>query len=135
MIEEDLDMMDEADQIQQLSPEDLILDEKPMQCNTELSSYDRLVLSLVDDKAKGGSKIDPYWKQPLLQLSRPSARELVEQLDPLQCPMGYDPKSSPTTPGLCGTQQCPLHSFPGPDRHAQYPRLQGHGPRWPRNLG
>ncbi|CAJ1966258.1 unnamed protein product [Cylindrotheca closterium] len=41
------------------------------------------------------SKIDPYWKEPLSKLSKSTARALLEQLDPFQCPMGYDPSAVP----------------------------------------
>ncbi len=37
------------------------------------------------------SKLDVYWKEPLLELSRPVARDLAKQLDPELCPMGYNP--------------------------------------------
>ena len=50
---------------------------------------------MVQSLFQGQSKIHPYWKEPLLQLSRPAARALVEQLDPYQCPMGYDPCATP----------------------------------------
>ena len=37
------------------------------------------------------SKLDEYWKEPLLELSRPVARDLAKQLDPEICPLGYNP--------------------------------------------
>ena len=37
------------------------------------------------------SQLDPYWKEPLLQLSRPIARDLVKQLNSELCPMAFDP--------------------------------------------
>ena len=40
-------------------------------------------------------QIHEYWKEALLPLSRPSAQMLVLQLDPEQCPMGYDPLAVP----------------------------------------
>eukprot|EP00980_Cylindrotheca_fusiformis_P013449 scaffold3437_cov113-Cylindrotheca_fusiformis.AAC.16 len=45
--------------------------------------------------ASPNSKIDPYWKEPLLQLSKSTARALLNQLDPSLCPMGYDPSAVP----------------------------------------
>jgi hypothetical protein len=41
------------------------------------------------------SKIDPYWKEALLQLSKSTARTLLHQLDPYICPMGFDPSAVP----------------------------------------
>jgi hypothetical protein len=41
------------------------------------------------------SKIDPYWKEALLQLSKSTARTLLHQLDPYLCPMGFDPSAVP----------------------------------------
>ena len=38
-----------------------------------------------------------YWREALLQLTKPSARDLVAQLDPTQCPMGFDPSAEPWT--------------------------------------
>ena len=43
------------------------------------------------------SKLDSYWKEPLLELSRPVARDLAKQLDPELCPMGYDPDRGKAT--------------------------------------
>jgi hypothetical protein len=37
--------------------------------------------------------LDPYWKEPLQSIRKPSARALVSQLDP-SCPMGYNPQSA-----------------------------------------
>jgi predicted GIY-YIG superfamily endonuclease len=57
--------------------------------------------------ATPNSKIDDYWKGPLLQLSRPTARELLAQLNPQQCPMGFDPDATPNNRrgGAGGGQQ------------------------------
>jgi hypothetical protein len=41
------------------------------------------------------SKIDPYWKEPLYQLTKSTARTLLKQLNSESCPMGYDPSSLP----------------------------------------
>lgn len=58
------------------------------------------------------SKLDPYWKEPLLQLSKSTSNALLHQLDPHLCPMGYDPGAVPrrtmkkpaaTTAGKKGT--------------------------------
>ena len=53
---------------------------------------------VVDSLFRPASKIDPYWKEPLLKLSKPTARTLLSQLDPFQCPNGYDPNARPTGP-------------------------------------
>lgn len=45
---------------------------------------------------QSGSKIHQYWREPLLELTRPTARALLAQLDPTQCPMGFDPLASPS---------------------------------------
>ena len=45
------------------------------------------------------SKLDPYWKKPLLQLTRTTSRAMVAQLEPVHCPMGYNPNATPTTRG------------------------------------
>lgn len=41
------------------------------------------------------SKIDSYWNEPLLHVTKPSARNMVVQLNPALCPMGYDPSAAP----------------------------------------
>jgi hypothetical protein len=43
-----------------------------------------------------GCRIHSYWKEPLLELTRPAARSLVAQLDAAQCPMGFDPLANPS---------------------------------------
>jgi hypothetical protein len=43
----------------------------------------------------GDCKIHGYWKEPLLELTRPAARALVAQLDASHCPMGFDPLAKP----------------------------------------
>ena len=60
----------------------------------EMSTYVRQVESLFGTK----SKIHSYWKEPLLQVTRPSARALVSQLDSNTCPMGYNPSAVPHDP-------------------------------------
>lgn len=40
------------------------------------------------------SKIDTYWKEQLLSVTKPSARNMVLQLK-TDCPMGYDPSAAP----------------------------------------
>ena len=47
--------------------------------------------------------IDPYWMDPLLSLTKSSARSLVRQLQPAGCPMGYDPAASPISSLLRNT--------------------------------
>jgi hypothetical protein len=61
---------------------------------TFVSPYDLQVESLFT-LPKG--KIHDYWKEPLLQLTRPSARSLVSQLNAKICPNGYDPLAVTTT--------------------------------------
>ena len=56
------------------------------------SPYGQLVDSLF---ASEQSQLDPYWHEALDRITKPSARALVSQLDPCQCPMGYDPAASP----------------------------------------
>lgn len=55
------------------------------------SSYESHVQSLFQGKA---SKIDKCWKDPMLKLTKPSARNIVLQFAP-DCPMGYDPLATP----------------------------------------
>jgi len=54
-------------------------------------TYEEIVEGLFE---KESSLIDPYWKEPLLELSRPVGRDIVKQLNPTICPMGYDPDRS-----------------------------------------
>jgi hypothetical protein len=81
-----------AETPQQLVTDDWLASDE----STELSimdPYQQRVEALLGEK----SKIDPYWKDSLLQLSRPSARSLVSQLNP-DCPLGYDPLAVPLDP-------------------------------------
>jgi len=55
-----------------------------------MSTYARQVESLFVS-----SRIHDYWKEPLLQVTRPSAQALVSQLDSTTCPMGYHPLAVP----------------------------------------
>lgn len=57
-----------------------------------IKSHEQVVETLF---ASPKSKIDPYWKQPLLEVSRPVARELLLQLDSELCPVGFDPDATP----------------------------------------
>jgi len=57
------------------------------------STHEQIVDSLF---FRHGSKVDDYWREPLKQVSRPMARELLKQLDSTECPMGYDPMASPS---------------------------------------
>lgn len=59
--------------------------------------FERQVEALFIDRKT--SKINPYWKESLLQLTRPSARSLVPQLTP-DCPLGFDPAAIPLDPLL-----------------------------------
>ena len=72
------------------------------------SPYGQQVDSLF---ASPQSQLDPYWHDALDRITKPSARALVSQLDPCQCPMGYDPAASsldvmiqPPTKGAISTQ-------------------------------
>jgi hypothetical protein len=81
-----------AETPQQLVTDDWLASDE----STELSimdPYEQRVDTLLGEK----SKISPYWKDSLLQLSRPSARSLVSQLNP-DCPLGYDPLAVPLDP-------------------------------------
>lgn len=51
-------------------------------------SYDVLVHSKFSNSR---NRVDFYWKDWLLQLTRQSSKIMVSQLDFEQCPMGYDP--------------------------------------------
>ncbi len=81
---------------------------------SSMSPYERMVMDLFpdvdnsvgsnldDDAAMKGDLqrpdakgIDPYWMEPLLSLTKSSARSLVRQLQSASCPMGYDPSASP----------------------------------------
>ena len=57
-----------------------------------MQSHEQIVDALF---ASPKCKIDSYWKQPLLELSRPVARELLYQLNSELCPVGYDPDATP----------------------------------------
>ena len=73
---------------------------KPQHFNAnDASQYEILVDALYEhDK----NQIHNYWKDALKQVTRPSARALVAQLDPTGCPMGYNPLAVPHDP-LRGT--------------------------------
>jgi len=62
--------------------------------NDELSSFERQVEAIFYE----GSLINKFWKNPLLQLSNPSAQKLVAQLRPSLCPLGYSPSVDPKKP-------------------------------------
>lgn len=62
------------------------------------TSGDLVVVSYgqtVEDLFCRKSKIHSFWKEPLLQVAKPSARNMVLQLNPALCPMGYDPTAAP----------------------------------------
>lgn len=71
------------------------ISDPPQRFNNNGSSYNDLVEAMF---SLSKNKIHTYWKDVLLQISRPSARVLMSQLDPEQCPMGYDPLASPFDP-------------------------------------
>jgi hypothetical protein len=50
----------------------------------------------VDDLFDNKSKIHSFWKESLLLVMKPSARNMVLQLNSGLCPMGYDPTAAPT---------------------------------------
>jgi len=64
----------------------------PQPPSSNRSPYAQVVDSLFASKQ---SQMDPYWQEALAGITKPSARALVSQLDPDQCPMGYDPVASP----------------------------------------
>ena len=49
--------------------------------------------------SSNGSQIDIFWKQFLLQVDKPIAKAIIQQLNP-NCPMGYDPNASPQISSL-----------------------------------
>ena len=59
---------------------------------TTRQSHEQIIEALFD---RQGSKLDDYWREPMMQISRPVARELMKQLDSTDCPMGFDPMASP----------------------------------------
>lgn len=80
----------------------------PQRPSSGRSLYGELVDSLL---ASPQSQLDPYWHDALDRIAKPSARALVSQLDPCQCPMGYDPAASsldvmlqPPTTGVISAQ-------------------------------
>ena len=80
----------------------------PQRPSSGRSLYGELVDSLL---ASPQSQLDPYWHDALDRITKPSARALVSQLDPCQCPMGYDPAASsldvmlqPPTTGVVSAQ-------------------------------
>ena len=48
-------------------------------------------------------KPDPYWIEPLLQLTKSTSRTLVRQLQPNDCPMGYNPLANPLSSLISST--------------------------------
>ena len=73
------------------------------------SPYERMVMDLFptcpvdgsekkrDDNIQKEYALDPYWMEPLLSITKSSARSLVRQLQSASCPMGYDQSASPIT--------------------------------------
>ena len=80
-----------------LSEEDALLlrSDNPTQSSLASASFEQHVQSLFENPS---NKIHPYWEESLLQLTRPTARALVAQLDPTQCPMGFHPLAAPSDP-------------------------------------
>ncbi|KAL7531829.1 hypothetical protein ACHAXR_004263, partial [Thalassiosira sp. AJA248-18] len=81
----------------------------PSSAYSSLSPYERMVMDLFPNietnnvgNGDGGNDeeedytLDPYWMDPLLSLTKPSARSLVRQLK-VGCPMGYDPSAGPVS--------------------------------------
>jgi hypothetical protein len=75
-----------------------------------VSLYDLQVESLftTTTNKKTSCRIHDYWREPLLQLARPSARSLVSQLNAKICPNGYDPLAAATT--MMNTFMDPMRS-------------------------
>ena len=80
----------------------------PQSPSSGRSPHGQLVDSLF---ASPQSQLDPYWHDALDRITKPSARALVSQLDPYQCPMGYNPAASsldvmlrPPTTGVVSAQ-------------------------------
>lgn len=58
---------------------------------------------LVDGLFGSKSLMEKYWREPLLHITKTSARAMISQLNAMNCPMGYDPLAVPFDP-LRGTQ-------------------------------
>lgn len=67
-----------------------------------LTPYQQSVDSLFDGR---GSKLHSYWKDAILQVTKPSARSMVLQLNPDICPMGFDPSASPGIVKSCANSE------------------------------
>ena len=61
----------------------------------DASHYEKIVDALFQHPK---NLVHEYWKEVLKQVTRPSARALVAQLDPTDCPMGYNPLAVPRDP-------------------------------------
>lgn len=57
------------------------------------AAHERLVEYLFHDDT---CVIDPYWREPLLNVTKPAARALISQLKSTSCPTGYDSAAVPT---------------------------------------
>ena len=101
IVEEDFS---EMDQMTEISAEEIVtsqnnnVDDQTHNPN-DVSQFEKLVDALFDHEE---NLIPEYWREPLKQVTRPSARALVAQLDPTICPMGYNPLAVPHDP-LRGT--------------------------------
>eukprot|EP00934_Nitzschia_sp_Nitz4_P009256 Nitzschia sp. Nitz4//scaffold27_size158506//76952//80746//NITZ4_002602-RA/size158506-processed-gene-0.266-mRNA-1//-1//CDS//3329545494//9246//frame0 len=75
-------------------------DSQPSQRSPQFSNrhrYEQSVDFLFDSP---GSMLDPYWRDPLRNVTRPVARELLKQMDGQHCPMGFDPNATPKGNGV-----------------------------------
>jgi DNA mismatch repair ATPase MutS/predicted GIY-YIG superfamily endonuclease len=70
----------------------LLTDEDGGKENIGSSALDQTIREMFKSKK---SKLHSYWKEPLLQLTRPTSKALVYQLDADTCPMAFDPLASP----------------------------------------
>jgi len=73
------------------SPKDNIIALEPSDMEG-LSEHERKIYDLFRDSK---CMLSEYWREPLLSMTRPTARSLALQLDSSKCPMGFDPNASP----------------------------------------
>ena len=66
---------------------------------TELPAKD----NMLEENEEIIMKPDPYWIEPLLQLTKSTSRTLVRQLQPHDCPMGYNPSANPLSSLISST--------------------------------
>ena len=70
----------------------------------DASQYERMVDALFENEQ---NQIHDSWKDVLKQVTRPSARLLVTQLDPANCPMGFNHLAVPRDPLRGVTSEAP----------------------------